>query len=254
MEALGALGINGPFLLSQIVNFLVLFAALYFLLWKRVLKMLEERKQRIAQGLADAEQARKDRERAEAEYQQRIERTGQDREDILAKAVREGEQAGEGVLAEARAEAERVVAASRAEAERDRQEMLAELRGQVASLAIAVSNKLIGEALDEQRQRGLIDEFFSGIRAGRVVVLDEEEIEWAKRMGAMTAHVTTALPLSAGEQETVASGLAEHLGERPELEFAVDPGILGGLVIQIGDRVVDGSVAGKLTALQEQLG
>jgi len=254
LEALGSLGINGPFLLSQIVNFLILFAALYFLLWKRVLKMLEERKQRIAQGLADAEQARQDRERAEAEYQQRIERAEQEREQILARAVGEGEQAREGVLAEARAEAERIIAASRVEAERDRQEMLAELRGQVASLAIAVSNKLIGEALDEQRQSGLIDEFFSGIRAGRVVVLDEEEIEWAKRMGAMTAHVTTALPLSADELETVASGLAEHLGERPELEFTVDPGILGGLVIKIGDRVVDGSVAGKLIALQEQLG
>lgn len=254
MDAFGSLGVNGPFLLSQIVNFLILFAVLYFLLWKRVLKMLEERKQRIAQGLADAELARQDRERAEAEYQQRIERAEQEREEILARAVGEGEQAREGVLAEARAEAERIIAASRVEAEQSRQEMLAELRGQVASLAIAVSNKLIGEALDEQRQSGLIDEFFSGIRAGRVVVLDEEEIEWVKRMGAMTAHVTTALPLSADELETVASGLAEHLGERPELEFTVDPSILGGLVIKIGDRVVDGSVAGKLIALQEQLG
>jgi F-type H+-transporting ATPase subunit b len=124
----------------------------------------------------------------------------------------------------------------------------------VATLAIAVSNRIIGETLDEQRQRRLIDEFFSGIRAGRVVVLDEEELEWAKRAGAMTAHITTALPLSAGEQETVASSLTEHLGERPELEFEVDPSILGGLVIRIGDRVVDGSVAGKLVALQEQLG
>jgi len=254
LEALGSLGINGPFLLSQIVNFLILFVALYFLLWKRILKMLEERKQRIAQGLADAEQARKDRERAEAEYQQRIERAEQEREQILARAAREGEQAREQVLAGARAEAERIIAASRADAERDRQEMLAELRGQVASLAIAVSNKIIGETFDEQRQRGLIDEFFSGIRAGRVVVLDEEEIEWAKRAGAMTALVTTALPLSAGEQETLAGSLAEHLGERPELEFEVDPGILGGLIIKIGDRVVDGSVAGKLTALQERLG
>lgn len=253
MDALGKLGINPTFLLSQIVNFLILFVLLYFLLWKRILKMLEERKQRIAQGLADAEQARKDRERAEAEYQQRIEQAEQEREKILAKATGEGEQAREQILAGARTEADRIVAEARAELERDRQEMLVELRGQVASLAIAVSNKIIGETLDEQRQRGLIDEFFSGIRAGRVVVLDEEELEWAKRMGAMTAHVTTALPLSAGEQETVAAGLAEHLGEKPELEFRVDPGILGGLVIQIGDRVVDGSVAGRLVALQEQL-
>lgn len=251
---LGALGVNVPFLISQIVNFLILFAALYFLLWKRVLKMLEERKQRIAQGLADAEQARKERERAEAEYQERIRRAEQEREEMLAKAAREGEQAKEEILTEARAEAERIIAEARAEAERDRQEMLAELRGQVASLAIAVSNKIIGEALDERRQRHLIDEFFSGIRAGRVVVLDEEELEWAKRTGAVTALVTTALPLSVDEQETIANNLAEHLGERPELEFKVDPGILGGLVIKIGDRVIDGSVAGKLTALQEQLG
>jgi F-type H+-transporting ATPase subunit b len=248
------LGINVPFLISQIVNFLILFALLYFLLWKRIRKMLEQRKQRIAQGLADAEQARKDRERAEAEYQQRIERAEQEREEILAGAAKEGELAREQVLAEARAEAEHIIAEARAGLERDRQEMLADLRSQVASLAIAVSNKIIGEALDEQRQRRLIDEFFSGIQAGRVVVLDEEEIEWVKRMGTMTALVTTALPLSAGERETVAGSLAEHLGERPALEFTVDPGILGGLVIQIGDRVVDGSVAGKLTALQEQLG
>jgi F-type H+-transporting ATPase subunit b len=251
---LGELGVNGPFLLSQIVNFLILFTLLYFLLWKRLLKMLDARKQRIAQGLADAEQARKDRERAEAEYQQRIEQAGQEREEILARAAGEGEQAREQILAKARTEADRIIAEARAELERDRQEMLAELRGQVASLAIAVSNKIIGETLDEQRQRRLIDEFFSGIRAGRMVVLDEEEIEWAKRAGAMTAHVTTALPLSAGEQEKVAGSLAKHLGERPALEFKVDPGILGGLVIQIGDRVIDGSVAGKLTALQEQLG
>jgi len=254
LGALGELGINVPFLLSQIVNFLILFAALYFLLWKRILKMLEERKQRIAQSLADAEQARKDRERIEAEYQQRIERAEQEREEILAKAAREGEQAKEEILAEARAEAQRIIAEARTELERDRQEMLADLRGQVASLAIAVSNKIIGETFDERRQRRLIDEFFSGIQAGRVVVLDEEEIEWVKRRGTMTAQVTTALPLSTGEQETVASSLAAHLGERPELEFKVDPSILGGLVIKIGDRIIDGSVAGKLTALQERLG
>ncbi len=252
---LGALGINVPFLISQIVNFLILFAALYFLLWKRVLRMFEERKQRIARGLADAEQARKDRERADAEYQQRIERAEQEREAILARAAEEGEQVREEILAQARAEAERIVATSRAGAERDRQEMLAELRGQVASLAIAVSNKIIGEALDEQRQRRLIDEFFSGIRVGRVVVLDEEEIAWAKRSGAMKAQVTSALPLTKEEQEVVAESLAIQLGEPPpELEFSVDPAILGGLILKVGDRLIDGSVAGRLASLQERLG
>lgn len=252
---MGALGVNGPFLISQVVNFLILFAVLYFLLWKRILRMLDQRKQRIAQGLADAEQARKERERAEAEYQQRIEQAKREREEILAGAAKEGELAREQVLAEARAEAEHIIAEARAELERDRQEMLADLRGQVATLAIAVSNKIIGEALDEQRQRRLIDEFFSGVRAGRVVVLDEEEIAWAKRSGAMKAQVTSALPLTEEEQRIVAESLAVQLGEPPpELEFSVDPGILGGLVLKVGDRLIDGSVAGRLASLQERLG
>ena len=51
MEALEKLGINPVFLLSQLINISVLFIALYFLLWKRALKVFDERRQRIAQGL-----------------------------------------------------------------------------------------------------------------------------------------------------------------------------------------------------------
>ena len=252
MEALGALGINGPFLLSQIVNFLILFLALRFLLWKPMLKMLNERKQRIAQGLEDAEQARKDRERAQAEYEERIKQAEQEREEILARAAEEGEGARAETLAQARAQAEQIVAEGKETVEQERQQMLAELRSQVAALSIAAANKLIGEALDEQRQRRLIDEFFSGIKAGHVVVLEEQEIEQAEA-GALTALVTSALPLTEDEQKVVTSGLAEELGQVPAIEFKVDPAILGGLVLKVGDKVIDGSVGGRLEALRESL-
>jgi F-type H+-transporting ATPase subunit b len=252
LEALGALGVNVPFLLSQIVNFLILFLALRFLLWKPMLKMLNERKQRIAQGLEDAEQARKDRERAQAEYEERIKQAEQEREEILARAAEEGEGARAETLAQARAQAEQIVAEGKETVEQERQQMLAELRSQVAALSIAAANKLIGEGLDEQRQRRLIDEFFSGIKAGRVVVLEEQEIEQAKA-GALTALVTSALPLTEDEQKVVTSGLAEELGQVPAIEFKVDPAILGGLVLKVGDKVIDGSVGGRLEALRESL-
>jgi F-type H+-transporting ATPase subunit b len=252
LEALGALGVNGPFLLSQIVNFLILFLALRFLLWKPMLKMLNERKQRIAQGLEDAEQARRDRERAQAEYEERIKQARQEREEILARAAEEGEQAKAETLAQARAQAERIVAEGKETVERERQQMLAELRSQVVTLSIAAANKLIGEALDEQRQRRLIDEFFSGIKAGRVVVLEERELEQAKA-GEVTATVTSALPLTDEEKAVVSGGLAEQLGQVPAIEFKVDPAVLGGLIIRIGDKVIDGSVGGRLEALRESL-
>ena len=61
-----------------------------------------------------------------------------------------------------------------AEAEVERNRILGDLRGQVASLAIAAANKLVGEALDEKKQRALLDEFFSGVKSGKVVVVDGE--------------------------------------------------------------------------------
>ena len=54
----------------------------------------------------------------------------------------------------------------------ERNRILGDLRSQVASLAIAAANKLVGEALDEKKQRSLLDEFFSGVKSGKLIVLD----------------------------------------------------------------------------------
>jgi len=249
LDILEALGINPAFLLSQVVNFLILFAGLYFLLWNPILKMFDQRKQRIQQGLEDAERAREERERAEVEFNKRLEEAAQERERIIARAREEGQEERKAILAEAEQEAQRVLVGAREEAGSERERILRDLRGQVAVLAIAAANRLIGEALDEQRQRRLVDEFFTGISAGRVQIIDQAELA----VGDTKARVTSALPLSEEEKSTLASSLAAQLGAEPEMEFDVDPAILGGLVLKVGDRVVDGSVAGKLGSLRERL-
>lgn len=249
MEALEGLGINPAFLLSQVVNFLILFAGLYFLLWKPILKMLDQRKERIHQAMEDAERAREERERAQAEFNKRLDEAAQERERIIAQAREEAQEERKAILAEAEQETQRISIRAREEAQSEGERILEEVRGQVAALAIAAANRLIGEALDEERQRRLVDEFFTGISAGRVQIIDEAELA----AGDTKARVTSALPLTEEEKATLASNLAAQLGAQPEMEFDVDPAILGGLVLKVGDRVIDGSVAGKLETLRERL-
>jgi F-type H+-transporting ATPase subunit b len=134
-----------------------------------------------------------------------------------------------------------------AEAERERERILGDLRSQVGSLAIAAARKLIGDSLDEQRQHALIDEFFSGVRAGRVAVLEQNGLSGA------SAEVTSALPLTAEEKEAVRQDILSRIGAQATVTFRVDPGILGGLVVRVGDKVLDGSVAGQLEALRQNL-
>lgn len=249
MEKLAGLGINPGFLLSQVVNFLILFAGLYFLLWKPILKMLDQRKERIQQGLEDAERAREERERAGAEFNKRIEEAGQEKKRIIAQAADEAREERKAIVAQAEQEAEKVLTEAREEAQSERKRVLEDLRGQVALLAIAAANRLIGEALDEERQRRLVDEFFTGISAGRVQIIDEAELA----VSDTKARVTSALPLTEEEKATLAKNLAARLGREPQLEFDVDPAILGGLVLKVGDRVIDGSVVGKLETLRQRL-
>jgi len=134
-----------------------------------------------------------------------------------------------------------------AEAALERDRILADVRGQIAALAMAATQRLIGKALDERRQRALIDEFFSGVKAGKITVLEGESLPGA------SAEITSALPLTPDEQETVKRDVLARIGSQATVAFRVDTSILGGLVVRVGDKVIDGSVAGQLEGLRRSL-
>jgi F-type H+-transporting ATPase subunit b len=244
---LEGLGINGTFLLSQIVNFLILFAALYFLLWKRVLAAIDARRQRVQEELDRAEQTKEELAIAQSAYAEKVAEGEAEAERIVAEAREAAGEERNEALAAGKAQVEGELADMRAQMELEREGMLRDLRGQVGALAIAAAQKIIGETMDERRQAALVQQFFSGIKAGKVAVLADAEL------AGEAAVVTSALPLDAAEQATYKSTLEELLGEGAEVAFRSDPSLLGGVVVQVGDQLLDDSVAGKLDDLKTQL-
>ena len=242
-----ALGINLGYLFVQIFNFLIVLVVLRAWVYKPVVGLLQKRRETIAQGLEDARVAAEARENAEIEAESVVAAAQQEANTIVREATDRAEQAAGEVKAEAEKEAEAARQSALAEGEQLKNQALGEVRGQVAALAIAAAQKVINEALDETRQQKLIDEFFSGLEGGKVIVLEGEELE------GQSAIVTSALPLSDDETKRIEKGLKDQLGGEAEVEFKVNPAILGGLVVRVGDKVVDGSVSGKLTSLEQSL-
>ena len=240
MDILNNIGINPIFLLAQIANFVVLALLLRALLYGPITKMLDERRAKIEQGLEDARAAEVARTNAEAERQSILDAARAEAQKLRAEANQQVEQAATQIRADAEAEAVKIKADALSGLSAERNKMLSELRGQIAALAIAASNKLIGESLDRKRQEALIADFFAKVPA---------EVRSGLAGVAGEAEVISAVPLTPDEQARVKRELALE-----QANFRVDPKLLGGLRVRVGDKVVDGSIAGQLEALHSSLG
>ncbi|BAJ63088.1 F0F1 ATP synthase subunit B [Anaerolinea thermophila] len=243
-----ALGINLGYLLVYIFSFAVVFITLRAWVFVPLSEMMEKRRKTIAQGLEDARIAAEARANAEKEAQSILADAQQKAAEIVREATLRAQKVEEEIRAQAEAEAGKARAQVMAELEGERNRMLSELRGQVGALAIAAAQKLIGENLDEKRQHALLNEFFAGVRGGKVVVLEGIESVVADH-----AEIVSALPLTEEEQELVKREVLSRLGSAAAVSFRVDPSILGGLIVRLGNRVVDGSLAGQLEGLRQSL-
>jgi F-type H+-transporting ATPase subunit b len=243
---MAALGINLGLLIVQVIAFLIIFLTLNAWVYKPLLEMMEERKKKIAQGLEDARVAAEARSNAEKEAAKILAEAQAEANRIVREATERAQAATRDVRAAAEAEAARIIESAKADAEAERNRILGDLRSQIAALAIAATQKLLGEALDEKRQHALIEEFFAGVKGGKVTVLEGADLKGA------SAEVISALPLTEEEQNLIKKEVLAQVGAQA-VTFRVDPALLGGLVIKVGDKVLDGSVAGKLEGLRQSL-
>jgi len=243
---LEALGLNLGYLLVQILNFALVFIVLRAFVFKPIMDLLDKRRKSIAQGLQDAQVAAKARANAEKDAQEILTKAQAEANQNIREATERAEVVSKEIMAQAESDAAKAREAALADAGLERDRMLADVRGQVAALAMAAAHKLIGDALDEKRQRTLIDEFFSGVKSGEVVVLEDTGLSGA------SAEIISALPLTKEEKEIVRQDITSKTGSQT-VTFRIDPSILGGLVVKVGDKVLDGSVSGQLESLQQSL-
>ncbi|TYP85893.1 F0F1 ATP synthase subunit delta [Blastococcus xanthinilyticus] len=100
----------------------------------------------------------------------------------------------------------------------------------------------------------LLRNVLTGSHVGTAGVAIERLSEFAsRRRGQSVARVTTAVPLTAGQEQRLADVLGRLYGRTIGLQVTVDPSILGGLVVQVGDELIDGSIAHRLEAARRQL-
>lgn len=166
-EAEGGAGltINLFWIIVSALNFIVFFFLVYRLVLVPVRGMLEDRRDRIEQGLKDADAARRDRESAADQRQAVLAEARREASDIVVRAQKLSDEVREQGLADTQAEIERQRERAVADIDTERKRALADVRGEVAGLALMAAGRVVGETMSGDRERRLVDEFLAQVSA-----------------------------------------------------------------------------------------
>lgn len=155
------LGINITWLLAQVVNFGLLLFILWKLAYKPVLKVMDDRKQKIQESLDYAENAKKQAAEQQKEFDRKLADARREAQAAATVAAQAGEKERAVILAQAREDARKMIEQAKEQIEYERKQMLAELRQEVVQLSLLAAEKVVSQALDEQAHHRLINDFLT---------------------------------------------------------------------------------------------
>jgi F-type H+-transporting ATPase subunit b len=167
MQAFETLGLNWPSFLWHLVNFGILFFVLWRFLFPPVLKMLDERQERIRESMERAEALREESTRAAEAVKAQLDEARREGQNIINNANQIAERIRSERQQQAQAEYEAILKRAQEDAAREREQAFAELRQQVADLAVSAAERIIRRQLDPAAQRQLVNDFLAEAGDGR---------------------------------------------------------------------------------------
>lgn len=146
-----------------VITFLLVLFVLKKWAWPPILSALDEREERIRSAIDDSEKARQEAEAVLSEHRSKLAAAEDEARQIIAEAREVGEKARNDIVEQAREEAQRAIDQARTSIEAEKRTAIAELRREMAELAVHAAGRLIDANLDDEKNRGLVDDLISKI-------------------------------------------------------------------------------------------
>jgi F-type H+-transporting ATPase subunit b len=161
----GVITINGT-VIVELVTFLIMLAILARYVYPRIVTLAEARQRQIAEQLKEAEEARGAAEQRLKEAEEKLNDARKTAQGVIDAAAKSAEQLRQEMRQKAEEESKRTVEAARKEIEAERDQAVRSVRSEVANLVVAATEKVIGETLDDDRHRQLIDKAIKEVASG----------------------------------------------------------------------------------------
>jgi F-type H+-transporting ATPase subunit b len=151
-------GLDWPHFIAQVISFSIVAACLYKFAYHPVLTVLEERRQRIAEGLANADKIKAELARTEAMQREVLDKANVQATKLIEEARAAAARVQEQETQKAIAQAEQIIAKAREATSLERSRMLTDLRREVGTLVVRTTSQVIGKVLTPEDQQRLTEE------------------------------------------------------------------------------------------------
>ena len=146
---------------EAVANVLILFVLLRIFLFKPLNKIRDERTRTVQDNLDSAEKAKTEAEELRQQYEDSISEAKEKANQIIMKAHEDAESERTAIIRKSQEEAEKIVADADKTIENERKRVLRQAQSEIADLAIEAASKIIGENVDDEKNRRLVDKFLS---------------------------------------------------------------------------------------------
>jgi F-type H+-transporting ATPase subunit b len=165
------MSVDWTIFVATVVAFLAFAVILAKFAWGPLLQIVDEREKKVREQVESAEKAAADSKATLAQHQELLKGAGRERDEMLARAVKDAEALRAELQTKARADADQIMARSREQMQREKEQAITELRAQVADIAVEAASRIVKSSLSEEAQRKLVDDYIkelpSALKEGR---------------------------------------------------------------------------------------
>jgi F0F1-type ATP synthase membrane subunit b/b' len=246
--------ISIPTIVWEILNFLALSVLLYFLLFRRVMKRVEERTQEKKRILQEIQQDREEAARMRKEIEDRLAHLENETTAIVTDAQIQIDEERESALKKVQAEAERIINQTLDEADQLKHETLTDFHAKAVATILEISGSVIRQTAPPEMHTKLVNELFQQVwELGRSGMQQVEVLRRSLGDREPVIYVESAYPLTPEQQRTLVNTFSALADRNVHVDLKESPALSAGMRIRIGDLIVDNTIAARLAKLESTI-
>jgi F-type H+-transporting ATPase subunit b len=238
-------------ILAQILNFLVLAAALYFLFFKIIIKRMNERAAEKEAAMARTKANEMQAEEKLSQIEQRLSNIDSEIESRLEEAYQKAQVERESLLEVTQAEAKRILSEAEHEAAKRQQQEMEDFEDKLVDTILEISAEILRKTTPDIVHENLVEDLNSEIwDLGKSDMRQVRTIRESLTESIPTVYITSAKELSPEQQRSLIRTFSALADSNVNMEIEVEPELIAGIHVRIGDLVVENTLAMELTELK----